>query len=89
MFDKLKDKMREIRVKVDDENRLTTEEARKKYAREVELIRERELQKYKREVERMKREQEALKKRMERMMKIIEEKEKGKEKKKDKQKTSV
>jgi serine protease Do len=89
MFDKLKDKMREIRVKVDDENRLTTEEARKKYAREVELIRERELQKYKREVERMKREQEALKKRMERMMKIIEEKEKTKEKKKDKQKTSV
>jgi membrane-associated protease RseP (regulator of RpoE activity) len=87
MFDKLKNKMSEIRVKVDEEKLITTEEAKKKHAREAELIREKELQKYKEEIERMKKEQEILKKRMERMMKAIEEKEK--ENKKDKQKTSV
>lgn len=89
MFDKLKNKMSEIRVNVDEENRLTVEEARKKHADQTQQIRESELKKYKEELDRMKKEQEDLKKRMEQMMKVIKEKEKEKETKKDKQKTSV
>jgi serine protease Do len=67
VFDRVKDKLRNIRIKIDDENRLRIEEAerlrkernklhelRKKYAKEAQLIKERELKRYKEEIEKMK-----------------------------------
>jgi serine protease Do len=67
VFDRVKDKLKDIRIKIDDENRLRFEEAerlrkerskmyelRERYAREAQLIKERELKKYKEELEKIK-----------------------------------
>jgi S1-C subfamily serine protease len=59
IFDRFRNKMKDIQIRIDDENRLT---------------RDAELKKYKEEVERMKKQQEALKKELERMRKLIEKK---------------
>jgi len=95
VFDRVKDKLRDIRIKIDDENRLRIEEAerlqnersklyelQKKYAKEAQLIKEKELRKYKEEMEKMKKVQEELRKEIEKMREII-------EKEKKKQKTEV
>ena len=66
IFDRFRDKMKDIQTRIDDQNRLT---------------RDTKLKKYKEEVERMKKQQETLKKELERMRALIE-KEKEKKKKK-------
>ena len=67
VFDRVKDRLKDIRLKIDDENRLRFEEAerlqkersklyelRERYAKEAQLIQERELKKYKKEIEKIK-----------------------------------
>ncbi len=85
VFDRVKNKLRDIKIKVDDENRLTVEavkkwheergkrdELRKKYAKEAQRFKEGVLKRYKEEIEKMKKVQEELKKEMEKMRELIE-----------------
>ncbi len=71
VFDRVKDKLRDIKIRIDDENRLRIEEAERlqkersklyelgeKYVEEAQLIKERELKKYKEEIEKIKKERE-------------------------------
>ena len=66
-LDRFRDKLRDINIKVDDENRITIEEVKKwkeergkwdelqkKYAKEAQRIKEGELKRYKEEIEKMK-----------------------------------
>lgn len=85
IFDRFRNKMKDIQIRMDDENRLSVEKVRKlqeKYAKEAQLSRDTALKKYKLEIERMKKQQEALMKELERMRKLI-------EKEKKKQETNI
>lgn len=64
IFDRFRNKMKDIQIRIDDENRLTRDTA---------------LKKYKLEIERMKKQQEVLRKELERMRKLIEKEKKKQE----------
>jgi hypothetical protein len=64
IFDRFRNKMKDIQIYMDDENR---------------LIRDTALKRYKEEIERMKKQQEVLRKELERMRKLIEKEKKKQE----------
>ena len=93
MLDRFKDKMEDITVRMDEEERAKIEEVRKeqqeklqqvneKYKKELKLVEEQELKKYKQDIEKMQQQQEKMMQEIEKLRKELEIKKVQEEKKK-------
>jgi serine protease Do len=79
IVDKVRQKINEVNVRIDDE-KILDDELRKKYMREFELFKETQIKKYKSEIEKMRKEQEQLRDKINRLLKLYKELEEKKKK---------
>lgn len=88
-WDRLQDKLKDIKIKIDEESLLKNEEMeqflkerkklyeiQEKYGKEKELIRKKELEKYQKVIDKMREEQEKMREEMKKMKELLEEKKK-------------
>jgi S1-C subfamily serine protease len=87
IFDRFRNKMKDINIQIDEEEKKKIEELarkeREKYFKKMEIIRKKELEKYKIQLEMMFKEQEKMKKEMEKLKQELEKEKKEKEKQKE------
>ena len=93
IFERFRDTMKDINVRIEEEEKIKVEEqarkeyeklrqVREKYVKEVEMIRQRELEKYKIQMQKMFKEQEKMKKEIEKLKQELEKEKKEEEKQK-------
>ncbi|UCH94158.1 MAG: PDZ domain-containing protein [Candidatus Aminicenantes bacterium] len=91
IFDKFRDKLKDFNIRIDEEKKEKIEEAvrrerqklqetREKYLQEMEMIKKKELEKYKAEIEKMRQEQEKMRQEMEKLKQSLEKEKEKKEK---------
>jgi len=100
MFDRFRDKMRDINIRIDEEKRKEIEDLQQKeqqklkqiqetYIKEFEKIKQKELEKYKIQMEKMIKEQEKMRKEVEKLKQELEKEKKEKEQQKQQTATTI
>jgi len=100
MFNRFKDRMKDITVQLEEEELRKVEEAkreerekllqvRQKYLKELQTLKDKELKKYKMEIERMRQQQEKMMQEVEKLRKELEKEKQEQEQKKEKERTTT